>query len=117
CPYCFEISFWAIKDKVNCEARESALGQKYAQHFVRPLADERKKIGSENFVFSVFSHRNFRIADRTLILDFKNAFKIAEKYHADPANAGEDSIDFTKSENWRCFFESFFYLVFSNLLL
>jgi len=36
-----------------------------------------------------------------LVLDFKNAFKIAEKYHADPANAGEDSIDFTKSTNWR----------------
>ena len=28
-------------------------------------------------------HSNFRIADRTLVLDFKNAFKIAEKYHAE----------------------------------
>ena len=85
---------------MNCEARESALGQKYAQPFAE---SERKKIGSENFVFSVLSHRNFRIADRTLVLDFKNAFKIAEKYHAEALCAEAISYDFTKSENWRCF--------------
>jgi len=88
---------------VNCEARESALGQKYAQPFVRPLADERKKIGSENFVFSVLSHRNFRIAERTLSFPLKNAWVIAEKYHAEAQRAEAISYDFTKSENWRCF--------------
>jgi hypothetical protein len=68
CPYCFEISFWAIKEK-------------YAQHFVRPLADERKKIGLQNFILPELRSANFRIADRTLFCDFKNAFKIAEKYY------------------------------------
>ena len=83
---------------MNCEARESTLGQIYAQPFAK---SERKKIGSENFVFSVLSHRNFCIADRTLVLDFKNAFKIAEKYHAEALCAEANSYDFTKSENWR----------------
>jgi len=46
---------------------------------------------------------NFRIADRTLACDFKNAFKIAEKYHAEALCAEAISYDFTKSENWRCF--------------
>ena len=44
---------------------------------------------------------NFRIADRTLVLDFKNAFKIAEKYHAEALCAEAVSYDFTKSENWQ----------------
>ena len=83
---------------MNCEARESALGQKCAQPFAK---GERKKIGSENFVFSVLSHRNFRIADRTLVLDFKNAFKIAGKYHAEALRAEAIPYDFTKSETWR----------------
>jgi hypothetical protein len=44
---------------------------------------------------------NFRIADRTLVLDFKNAFKIAKKYHAEALCAEAIPYDFTKSENWR----------------
>ncbi|MFH0950850.1 MAG: hypothetical protein V1765_00030, partial [bacterium] len=44
---------------------------------------------------------NFRIAERTLACDFKNAFKIAEKYHAEARSAEAVSYDFTKSENWR----------------
>src|SRR3989344_3067531 len=75
-----------------------AIKKKYAQPFAK---GERKKIGSENFVFSVLLHRNFRIADRTLACDFKNAFKIAEKYHAEALCAAAVSYDFTKSENWR----------------
>jgi len=39
-------------------------------------------------------------------LDFKNAFKIAEKYHAEALCAEAVSYDFTKSENWRCLFEN-----------
>jgi hypothetical protein len=46
---------------------------------------------------------NFRIADRSLFLDLKNAFKIAEKYHAEAPCAEAIPYDFTKSENWRCF--------------
>ena len=52
--------------------------------------DFLKKIGS-----------NFRIADRTLVLDFIPAFKIAKKYHAEALCAEAVSYDFTKSENWR----------------
>jgi len=85
---------------VNCEARESALGQKYAQPFAE---SERKKIGLQNFILPELRSANFRIADRTLVLDFKNAFKIAEKYHAEALCAEAVSYDFTKSENWRCF--------------
>ncbi|USN52437.1 MAG: hypothetical protein H6759_05525 [Candidatus Nomurabacteria bacterium] len=33
--------------------------------------------------FSLLSHRNFHIADRTLFLDFKNAFKMRKKPHAE----------------------------------
>jgi len=37
-----------------------------------------------------------------LACDFKNAFKIAKKYHAEALCAKANSYDFTKSENWRC---------------
>ena len=37
---------------------------------------------------------NFRIADRTLACDFKNAFKIAEKYHAEALCAEATSFNF-----------------------
>jgi hypothetical protein len=87
CPYCFEISFWAIKEK-------------YAQPFAE---SERKKIGLQNFILPELRSANFRIADRTLACDFKNAFKIAEKYHTEALCAEAVSYDFTKSENWRCF--------------
>ena len=44
---------------------------------------------------------NFRIADRTLVLDFKNAFKIAEKYHAEALCAEASNLDFSKCDSWR----------------
>gem|GEM_PF-6500254 len=52
--------------------------------------DFLKKIGSD-----------FRIADRTLVLDFKNAFKIAEKYHAEALCAEATSFNFAECKNWR----------------
>ena len=64
--------------------------------------DERKKIGLQNFILPELRSANFRIADRTFVLDFKNAFKIAEKYHAEALCTEAVSYDFTKSENWRC---------------
>ncbi len=73
--------------------KEANQAEKYAQQEnPERIRDFLKKIGS-----------NFRIADRTLVLDFKNAFKIAEKYHAEALCAEAVSYDFTKSENWRCF--------------
>ncbi len=44
---------------------------------------------------------NFRIADRTLVLDFKNAFKIAEKYHAEALCAEATSFNFAECKTWR----------------
>ena len=85
---------------MNCEAREGALGQKYTQPFAK---SERKKIGLQNSILPELRAVNFRIADRTLACDFKNAFKIAGKYHAEALCAEAISYDFTKSENWRCF--------------
>jgi len=64
---------------------------------------KKKKICSENFVFSVLSHRNFRIAERTLSFPLKNAWILAGKYHAEAQRAEATSYDFAKSENWRCF--------------
>jgi hypothetical protein len=64
--------------------------EKYAQQ-ENPgrIRDFLKKIGS-----------NFRIAGRTLVCDFKNAWIIAEKYHDEAQRAGETSYDFAKSESW-----------------
>ena len=71
--------------------KEANQAEKYAQQEnPERIRDFLKKIGS-----------NFRIADRTLVLDFKNAFKIAEKYHAEALCAEATSCDFAKSENWR----------------
>ena len=69
--------------------KDANQAEKYAQQEnperIRDFRDFLKKIGS-----------NFRIADRTLVLDFKNAFKIAEKYHAEALCAEAVSYDFTK---------------------
>ena len=79
----FELAIAFLKDANQAE--------KYAQQEnPERIRDFLKKIGS-----------NFRIADRTLACDFKNAFKIAEKYHAEALCAETTSYDFVKSENWR----------------
>ena len=61
------------------------------------IRDFLKKIGS-----------NFRIADRTLVLDFKNAWILAGKYHTEALcadlPAGRQGVipyDFSESTNWR----------------
>jgi len=73
--------------------KEANQAEKYAQQEnPERIRDFLKKIGS-----------NFRIADRTLACDFKNAFQIAEKYHAEALCAEATSYDFSESTNWRCF--------------
>ncbi len=52
-----------------------------------------------------FGKPNFRLSGQKLFLDFKNAFKIAEKYHAEALCAEAVSYDFAKSETWRCFLD------------
>ena len=79
----FELAIAFLKDDNQAE--------KYAQQEnPERIRDFLKKIGS-----------NFRIADRTLACDFKNAFKIAEKYHAEARSAETTSYDFAQSTIWR----------------
>jgi hypothetical protein len=83
----FELAIAFLKDANQAE--------KYAQQEnPERIRDFLKKIGS-----------NFRIADRTLFLDFKNAFKIAEKYHAEARSAEATSFNFAECKTWRCFLD------------
>ena len=54
------------------------------------LLGERAIIGS-----------NFRIAERTLSFPLKNAWVIAEKYHAEAQRAEASNLDFSKCDSWR----------------
>jgi hypothetical protein len=80
----------------NSEAKKEANQAEKCAQQENPerIRDFLKKIGS-----------NFRIADRTLFLDFKNAFKIAEKYHAEALCAEATSFNFAECKTWRCAFE------------
>ena len=83
----FELAIAFLKDANQAE--------KYAQQEnPERIRDFLKKIGS-----------NFRIADRTLVLDFKNAFKIAEKYHAEALCAEATSFNFAECKTWRSFLD------------
>jgi site-specific DNA recombinase len=78
----FELAITFLKDTNQAE--------KYAQQEnPERNRDFLKKIGS-----------NFRIADRRLVCDFKNAWIIAEKYHGEAQRAKAKTYDFAKSESW-----------------
>ena len=65
--------------------------EKYAQQEnPKRIRDFLKKIGS-----------NFLIAERTLSFPLKNAWILAEKYHAEAQRAEATSYDFAKSVIWR----------------
>ena len=101
--------------KKDLEEKISAFGTKSKNRFelminfikeanqAENIAQQENPVAGRDFLKKIGS--NFRIADRTLVLDFKNAFKIAEKYHAEALCAEAVSYDFTKSENWRCFLD------------
>ncbi len=79
----FELAITFLKDANQAE--------KYAQQEnPERIRDFLKKIGS-----------NFRIADRTLVLDFIPAFKSAEKYHAEALCAEATSFNFAECKTWR----------------
>ena len=94
-----------LKDKLTAFEKKSANRFELAIAFLKEANQAEKYAQQENpewirdFLKKIGS--NFRIADRTLACDFKNAFKIAEKYHAEALCAEANSYDFTKSENWR----------------
>ena len=84
----FELAIAFLKDANQAE--------KYAQQEnPERIRDFLKKIGS-----------NFRIADRTLVLDFKNAFKIATKYNAERRSREATSSQIGEFTNWRRGWES-----------
>ncbi len=79
----FELAFEFLK--------EANRAQNFAQQ-KNPeiIRDFFKKIGS-----------NFRITDRTLACEFKNAWIIGKKYHDEARSAEAKSYDFAKSTIWR----------------
>jgi len=104
-----------ILAKKDLEEKISAFGRKSNNRFELAIAFLKEVNQAEKYAQQENPERireylqkigsNFRIADRTLACDFKNAFQIAEKYHAEALCAEAVSYDFTKSENWRCILE------------
>ena len=94
-----------LEEKISSFGRKSNNRFELAINFIKEASQAEKCAQQENperirdFLKKIGS--NFRIADRTLACDFKNAFKIAEKYHAEALCAEAISYDFAKSENWR----------------
>jgi site-specific DNA recombinase len=78
----FELAVKFLKDTNQAEKCAKKENPEKSRDFL-------KKIGS-----------NFRIADRRLVCDLKNAWIIAEKYHGEAQHAGETNYDFAKSESW-----------------
>ncbi|MBI2056424.1 MAG: hypothetical protein HYT37_03505 [Candidatus Sungbacteria bacterium] len=71
--------------------KEANQAEKYAQQEnLERIRDFLKKIGS-----------NFRIAERTLSFPLKNAWVIAEKYHAEARSAEATSFNFAECKTWR----------------
>ncbi|OHA03384.1 MAG: hypothetical protein A3B29_00140 [Candidatus Sungbacteria bacterium RIFCSPLOWO2_01_FULL_51_34] len=71
--------------------KEANRAEKYAQQEnPERIRDFLKKIGS-----------NFRIAERTLSFPLKNAWILAEKYHAEALCAEATSFNFAECKTWR----------------
>ena len=99
-----------ILDKKDLEEKISAFGRKSNNRFELAIAflkdtNQAEKYAQEenperirDFLKKIGS--NFRIADRTLVCDFKNAWVIAEKYHSKAQRTGKTSYGFAKSETW-----------------
>ncbi len=99
------IKKWIFQKNYPLLSEKVIIGSNFADKFIKDskqakiIASKGNPEGIRDFLKKIGS--NFRIADRTLACDFKNAFKIAEKYHAEALCAEATSYDFTKSENWR----------------
>ena len=94
-----------LKDKLTAFEKKSANRFELAIAFLKEANQAEKYAQQENpewirdFLKKIGS--NFRIADRTLACDFKNAFKIAEKYHAEALCAEATSFNFAECKTWR----------------
>jgi len=98
-----------LEEKISSFGRKSNNRFELAITFLKATNQAEKYAQKENpernrdFLKKIGS--NFRIADRTLAGDFKNAWIIAEKYHGEAQRAGTKTYDFTKSETWLCFLD------------
>ena len=96
-----------LEEKISSFGRKSNNRFELAIDFIKEANQAEKCAQQENperirdFLKKIGS--NFRIVDRTLLLDFKNAFKIAEKYHTEALCAEATSYDFAQSTIWRSF--------------
>ena len=93
-----------LEEKISAFGRKSNNRLELAIAFLKDTNQAEKYAQQENpernrdFLKKIGS--NFRIADRTLACDFKNAWIIAEKYHGEAQRAGTKTYDFGKSESW-----------------
>ena len=93
-----------LEEKISASGRKGINRFKLAITFLKDTNQAEKCAQQENpektrdFLKKIGS--NFRIADRRLVCDLKNAWIIAEKYHDEAQNAGETCYDFAKSECW-----------------
>ncbi len=94
-PLSAPIVFWSSSLEENRRDDLSVLLSHYEDWIELPNKDLRIWL---RIFFKKSS--NFRIADRTLAGDFKNAWIIAEKYHGEAQRAGAKTYDFGKSERW-----------------
>ena len=94
-----------LKDKLTALEQKSNNRFELAIAFLKDanqaeiIASKENPEGIRDFLKKIGS--NFRIADRTLACDFKNAFKIAEKYNAEALCAEASNLDFSKCDSWR----------------
>ena len=98
-----------LEEKISSFGRKSNNRFELAINFIKEANQAEKCVQQENperirdFLKKIGS--NFRIADRTLFLDFVPAFKIAEKYHAEARSAEATSFNFAECKTWRCFLD------------
>ena len=94
-----------LEEKISSFGRKSNNRFELAINFIKEANQAEKCVQQENperirdFLKKIGS--NFRIADRTLFLDFVPAFKIAEKYHAEARSAEATSFNFAECKTWR----------------
>jgi hypothetical protein len=66
----------------------------------RPLGEKKRLVNKTSFCFCASRKTNFLLTDRTLTIDFKNAWKILEKFNAEARSAeatNPQNFDFEKT--------------------
>src|SRR3989304_3221884 len=98
-----------LKDKLNAFGQKSNNRFELAAKFINSvkqaeiIALQENPVLGRDFLKKIGS--NFRIAERTLSLDFKNAWKIAAKYNAERRSCEATSSQIAEFTNWRSFLD------------